>query len=153
DPLQAQNFPLDEFGVGVFLRTRVKFFLLNEECGLDGRKGIANLMGDAGGKHAERGQFLVTLHQGLAFHQLDAQRSDHVPVNHGGERHAKYEQHPIRWTQFGRREIRTSSSLRSGNWLLATSTRQPANLTRTPQISARRTNPAFSPYRMSSIGI
>jgi len=41
---------------------------------------------------AAREAALVALHQGLALHQFDAQRSDHVPVNHAGQRHAEHEQ-------------------------------------------------------------
>ena len=49
-------------------------------------------MGHAGREQPQGGQLLVALHQGLAFHQFDAQRSDHVPVNHAGQRHAEHEQ-------------------------------------------------------------
>ena len=46
----------------------------------------------AGGEQAERGQLLVPFGQSLAFHQFDAQRHDHVPVNHRRQRDAKQEQ-------------------------------------------------------------
>ena len=31
---------------------------------------------------AEGGEFLAALGEGFAFHQFDAQRCDHVPINH-----------------------------------------------------------------------
>ena len=96
DPLQSQDFPFHEPGIGMFRGTGLKVFLLDEQGAFDGGQRIADFVGHAGGEQPQGGQLLVALHQGLAFHQFDAQRRDHVPVNHAGQRHAEHKQQPQR---------------------------------------------------------
>jgi hypothetical protein len=72
-------------------------------------------MRDPGREHPKGSELLVSLHQGLAFHQLDAQRSNQVSVTPDRERHAepkqqaKQDQH--RQAKFGQGTIRMGQNL------------------------------------------
>ena len=115
DPFQPQNFPLHEFDVGVFRGGGLKFFLLDEQGGFDGGERVADFMGDAGGEHAEGGQFFMALDQRLAFPQFDLQRGDQMPVNAEREPRAEDEQQPEededREPELGQRAVGVCSRL------------------------------------------